>query len=91
MLLIPQKSLDPKKGAPVQSLQEDLLFHFLPFLYVPEPMKRYMSAWKIFGYLPKFSRYLVLGPYIPTPISSAILEPSVYRLMVFLFSLQVMF
>lgn len=32
-----------------------------------------ISAWRKVGYVLKRSRYLVLGPYIPIPVASAVL------------------
>lgn len=42
------------------------------------------ETWKILGSSPKLSEYLILSSHILLPLSSAVLEPSVQPLMVFL-------
>lgn len=37
-----------------------------------------------------FNSVSILEPYIPDPIPSTILEPAAYRLMVFLFSFEIL-
>lgn len=50
-----------------------LHLHMLPDTALsPFERRGMVSTWRIRGYFPKLSKYLLLGPYIPIPLLSAL-------------------